>query len=123
MSLKISIGNPADTKQVSKVAIVSQGKLLLLLRKKDQPFSKHWDLPGGHLHVGETWEEGAARETKEETNLDVKNLVLVHQKGRETYFMTSDWSGEIFDVDKLPEHDNWMWLHQSPPPSLKRWQG
>jgi len=110
MSLRVSVGKPVDTKKVAKVVVISQGKILLLLRKKDQAFPQHWDLPGGHLHSDETWESGAIRETKEETNLDVRGLRLVHQKGRETYFMTSDWSGEIYDAEDLPEHDAWTWL-------------
>ena len=32
----------------------------------------HWDLPKGHVEPGEKLRETALRETKEETNLDVK---------------------------------------------------
>lgn len=34
-------------------------------------------MPGGHLDVGESWETCAARETQEETNLDIENLSTI----------------------------------------------
>jgi len=84
---------------------------LLLQRKKDQPFPRKWDLPGGHLIVGETWEDGAKRETKEETNLDLKTLELILDKGKNRYFKSTEWDGEVFRVEELPEHDDYMWVH------------
>jgi|TARA_R110002051_G_scaffold230286_2_gene292371 ADP-ribose pyrophosphatase YjhB (NUDIX family) len=101
---------PLDTKEVSKVIVVSERKVLLLLRKKGQSFEKQWDLPGGHLHVGEGWEPAAIRETKEETNLSVENLKLVHKAGGEAYFVAVKWTGYIYAAEELPEHDAYTWL-------------
>jgi len=101
-----------DTKQISKVVVLNdKGEVLLLQRKKDQPFPRKWDLPGGHLIVGETWEDGAKRETKEETNLDLKTLELILDKGKNKYFKSTEWDGEVFRVEELPEHDDYMWVH------------
>src|SRR5579862_1715698 len=45
---------------------------VVLIRRATQPGHGKWAYPGGYLEVGETLEEGAIRETKEETGLDVE---------------------------------------------------
>ena len=48
----------------------SENKLsVLLIKRGEHPFKDHWALPGGFLVPGETIEECALRETKEETNV------------------------------------------------------
>lgn len=110
--ISVSISRrPLDTKKISKVVIFNEsGKVLLLLRKEDQPFPNKWDLPGGHLLVGETWEQGAIREAKEETNLDLNNLEMILDKGKNKYFKTSDFVGDIFNKEDLPEHNDFVWV-------------
>ena len=46
----------------------AEGDLLLVQRQDDGT----WGLPGGHLEPGETWEECARREFREETGTDVR---------------------------------------------------
>lgn len=46
----------------------SNSKIVLIERKNPPP---GWALPGGFVDVGETVEQAAVREAKEETNLDV----------------------------------------------------
>lgn len=48
----------------------SENKLsILLIKRGEYPYKDHWALPGGFLVPGETIEECALRETKEETNV------------------------------------------------------
>ncbi|MDD5617170.1 MAG: NUDIX hydrolase [Candidatus Methanoperedens sp.] len=56
--------------------IIYQGKIVLI-RRKNPPFQDHFALPGGFVEVGETVEEAAVREAKEETGLDVRLLKLL----------------------------------------------
>jgi 8-oxo-dGTP diphosphatase len=50
--------------------IARRGKLLVLKRAPSMPYKPGaWDLPGGHLAIGELFEECLAREIKEETGL------------------------------------------------------
>lgn len=48
--------------------------LLLLVQRKNEPHKGKWALPGGFLEEEEDLEEGAIRELREETNLDIKKL-------------------------------------------------
>jgi ADP-ribose pyrophosphatase YjhB (NUDIX family) len=45
---------------------------LLLAKRAIQPFFGMWDIPGGYLEAGEHPEEGAIREVREETGLEVR---------------------------------------------------
>tara|TARA_Y100001960_G_scaffold317673_1_gene386308 strand:- start:1074 stop:1574 length:501 start_codon:yes stop_codon:yes gene_type:complete len=43
---------------------------ILLVKRAFEPAKGAWSLPGGFLELGETLEQGAKRELKEETNLN-----------------------------------------------------
>ena len=52
--------------------IARGGKLLVLKRAPSMAYKPGtWDLPGGHLAIGELFEECLAREIEEETGLEV----------------------------------------------------
>lgn len=53
------------------------GKVLLTRRADDLIFGGQWCLPGGHLEVGERWDQVCVREVKEEVGLDVAVVRLV----------------------------------------------
>ncbi|HYD35837.1 MAG TPA: NUDIX hydrolase [Vitreimonas sp.] len=60
--------NPAGT--VTVVVKNPRGEILLA-KRGIEPFKGWWDLPGGFIKGGETFEEAAHRELKEETNLEI----------------------------------------------------
>jgi 8-oxo-dGTP diphosphatase len=101
-----------DKKEVSKVMIIDDGKVLLLLRSKNSHWKPlYWDFPGGHLKNDENWVEGAVRETKEETDLDISDLQEItvdNIEKRLKFFKTSNFSGEI-TLDTV-ENEDYMWL-------------
>jgi len=45
---------------------------IVLIKRKNPPYG--WAIPGGFVDYGESLEEAALREAKEETNLEVENL-------------------------------------------------
>src|ERR1700758_619847 len=50
---------------------------VLLIRRKNDPFQGHYAFPGGFIEVGETAENAALRELKEETGIEANNLHLI----------------------------------------------
>jgi 8-oxo-dGTP diphosphatase len=57
--------------------VVIDGGRTLLIRRASQPLKGEWSIPGGLLEVGETLEQGVARELAEETGLEVRVLELI----------------------------------------------
>ena len=94
------------------VAVVRSGEGKILLQLRDDG---RWGLPGGLMELGESCEETARRETKEETGLDLGRLTLLGvwsgrdffcraRNGDEFYAVTAaylaeDWSGTLRDPD------------------------
>ncbi len=50
---------------------------LLLIRRKNPPFKGKHALPGGFVDIGETIEQAALRELKEETGIDGKIIRMI----------------------------------------------
>lgn len=94
-----------------------QGQVLIGKRKG---FVEKYSIPGGNLEPGETFEAGAIREIKEETNLDIQNPTVIGLTNNlETYketgkpyisvvLLVNKFSGEL----KLMEPEKceaWLW--------------
>ena len=74
--LKFEVKKP---RKVGGVAVVSDGQVLLVKRAENAgKYPNFWSVPMGGVEEGETFEEGAARELKEETMLDFNPQKLVY---------------------------------------------
>ncbi len=102
------------------VLIRYRGGVVLIERKNPPP---GWAIPGGFMEYGESAEDGARREMKEETGLDLQNLALFTVRsnpGRDPRFhtvtvvFTADGAGElnagddaerakVYALDDLPD--------------------
>ena len=79
------------------VAVIKDKQILLNLR----PDTKTWGIPDGSLEVGETLEEIAKRELKEETNFDCENFTLLNVfSGNDFYFKYPN-GDELYSVIAL----------------------
>jgi ADP-ribose pyrophosphatase YjhB (NUDIX family) len=65
--------NPSPTVDI---IVQSDSKILLIRRKKD-PFKDRLALPGGFINEGETVEDAARREAREETSLEVEPIEIL----------------------------------------------
>lgn len=76
-----------------------------------------WTLPGGKQEYNETVLEGAAREVKEETNLDISELSffgLSDDIQPDKHYVTiqvisNNYSGELKNLEPT-KHSEWKWF-------------
>jgi len=57
--------------------VVFKDGLVLLIQRNKPPKAKEWSIPGGAQNLGETLIQAAAREVREETGVEIKNITLV----------------------------------------------
>lgn len=94
---------------------------LLLLKSHKWPDGKHV-VPGGHVELGESIEQAAIREAKEETGLDVHDLEFINFQEfiydpafwKQRHFIFFDFAArteslEVTLNDEAEEHV-WVWL-------------
>ncbi len=65
--------NPIPTVDI---IIEIESKEIILVKRKNPPYG--WAIPGGFVDYGESLEEAAVREAKEETDLDVELIRQFH---------------------------------------------
>lgn len=107
-----------------------QGVRLILIQERKVILISHWyapwvwTLPGGGVEKGETFEQAAIREAREETGFEVKTIAgeigtyrgSMGKKDSVRVFYTGDFEGSLalrpnlevmarswFDIDNLPE--------------------
>ncbi len=61
----------SNVPRVGVAVIITKNDQVLLMRRKNSHGAGTWSTPGGHLEYGESPEECARRETKEETGLNI----------------------------------------------------
>lgn len=57
--------------------VIIEGERAVLIRRGSEPLRGEWSIPGGSLEIGETLQEGVARELREETGIEVRVLDLI----------------------------------------------
>lgn len=57
--------------------VVIENSRALLIRRGSEPLRGEWSIPGGTLELGESLQQGVARELLEETGLEVQVLDLI----------------------------------------------
>ena len=67
---------PIETPLLTVDIIIRYQKGIVLVERKNPPYG--WALPGGFVDVGESLEDAAIREAKEETSLDVRLVEQFH---------------------------------------------
>ena len=101
----------------------------ILIGKRKGSHAQKYSIPGGHLEMGETFEQGAFREIKEETDLDIfepkviavtNNLETYKEEGKHyisVVLLVTKYSGKLKNME--PEKcESWIWVdpHNLPQP-------
>lgn len=69
-----------ENKIIVHAIIKHKNKYLVIKRSKNENvYKEYWDIPGGLANQGETPREALIREVKEEVNLKIKPVKIIHE--------------------------------------------
>ena len=112
IKLKDLLRESEDTKNTAGVLYQYNNKFLLCLSST----SRRWNIPKGHMMVGETPLEGALREFKEETELTldgIPKLSLKHTKDNGGIMHIFSLTGEVkLEPTLNHEHTDWGYFEK-----------
>ena len=99
--------------------IIRRDRKVLIGQRLNAHGHESWSFPGGHLEYGESFEDCAKRETREETGLEI-NLVgstyvtndnfEIEGKHYVTVFVVGDWIGGEAKVKEPDKIHRWQWI-------------
>ena len=71
---------PKQKPRITSAVLVIQGGKFLLAERNKENYKGYWIIPGGGVKFGESIQDAAVREIKEETNIDVEIKKLIGHK-------------------------------------------
>jgi len=80
--------------------VVIENESALLIKRGTEPLLGQWSIPGGTLELGESLQQGVARELLEETGLEVRVLDLIEVFDR----IFIEHSAEVSNISKRPKY-------------------
>jgi 8-oxo-dGTP diphosphatase len=105
------------------ILVIRDGKVLLGKRHEDPAKASSalhgegtWTMPGGKLHFGETFEQGAAREMAEETGMSLSSAKIIcvsNDVVTDAHFVTIGILVEAAGEPQVLEPDEitmWQWF-------------
>lgn len=104
------------------IILFRDGRFAVSLRLNVQGYEGLWQFPGGHVEEGESAIEGARRELREETGLDLpaERFTLIAEVGPLTGYKKEQYMGYRYGVvlrqDEEPAHTEpakntpWQWV-------------
>ena len=95
------------------VILDAHDRVLILLRPEHAYWAPStWGYPGGKIEKGESPGAAAIRETREETELQVRNIKKIELKSDLPCvpYYTREYSGDV-KIDH--EHEDWKWVSRA----------